>query len=398
MVVIRLTASNLPRDVQVLSLVALFVAIGFGVMVPVLPVFARGFDVSQFAVGSVISAFALARLLMSPFCGRLNALIGERVALGVGIGIVAVSTAAAGLSQTFAQLLVLRGVGGIGSAMFSVAAMTLLLASVDATQRGRASALFSGGFLVGSMAGPAVGGVLAAISLRAPFFFYAFTLVIAGGVGLGLLSRQVVRHQDRTGEARTPMREVLRQGRYQVACWANFTAGWQAHGARATLVPLLVVEVLDRPASWTGIAFSVAAVVQVLALGPVGRLTDVWGRRGVLVAGLLACGIASALIPFAPNIGWLTAALCVFGVGSAALSTAPTAMVGDVIRGSGGTPVAVFQMHSDLGSIIGPLAVGALADHYPLPIAFGIGGLLMLVVAGWTALVRTPRPDVTDER
>lgn len=384
---------DLPRNVQVLSLVAFLVAIGFGVMVPVLPVFARSFEVSQFAVGAVISAFALARLLMSPFCGRINMLIGERAALGVGIGIVAVSTAAAGLAQTYPQLLALRGVGGIGSAMFSVAAMTLLLASVDASQRGRASALFSGGFLLGGMAGPAVGGALSAISIRAPFFFYAGTLVIAGAVGLALLTR-TARPVDRAGEAQTTLAQAWAQPRYRVACWANFTAGWQAQGARSTLVPLLVVEVLHRPTSWTGMVFAVAAVVQVLALTPVGRLTDTWGRMPMLVGGLIACAVSSALIPFAPNIVWLTLALAAFSVGSAALSTAPTALVGDATGGSGGTPVAVFQMHSDLGSIIGPLAAGALADHYPLPIAFGIGALLMGVVGGWAGLLRNREGNV----
>ena len=105
--VIRLPASDLPRDVHVLSAVAFLVAVGFGVMVPVLPVFARSFGVSQFAVGAVISAFALMRFLTSPLCGPINRLIGERVALGIGIGIVALSTAGAGLAQSYPQLLVL---------------------------------------------------------------------------------------------------------------------------------------------------------------------------------------------------------------------------------------------------------------------------------------------------
>lgn len=383
--------NNLPRDVRVLSLVALLVAIGFGVMVPVLPVFARSFEVSQFEVGAVISAFAFARLVTGPFCGRLNRLIGERVALGTGIGIVALSTAGAGLAQSYPQLLVLRGVGGIGSAMFSVAAMTLLLASVDAARRGRASALFSGGFLLGGMAGPAVGGALAAISIRAPFFFYALTLLVAGTVGLLLLSRDNANPTDRTGEAAISLAQAWRRPGYQLACWANFTSGWQAQGVRSTLVPLLVVEVLDRPASWTGVAFAVAAVVQVLALSPAGRLVDQWGRRPMLVAGLSCCGISSALIPLAPNMGWLVVILCVFGLGSAALSTAPTAMIGDATGGAGGTPVAVFQMSSDLGSIAGPLVAGALADYFPLPVAFGVGAALMAVIAAWSALGLRPR-------
>lgn len=393
MLVRRQPMKQMPRDVWVLSLVAFLVAVGFGVMVPVLPVFARSFDVSQFQVGAVISAFAFARLLMGPFCGRLNNAIGERVALGVGIGIVALSTAGAGLSQSYPQLLVLRGAGGVGSAMFSVAAMSLLLASVGPQLRGRASAVYSGGFLIGGMAGPAIGGFLAAISIRAPFFFYAGTLVLAGAAGLALLSRQDVKPSDKAGEATVSFAEAWRRPGYQLACAANFSTGWQAHGPRSTLVPLLVVEVLHKPTSLTGVAFAIAAIVQALALQPAGRLVDTWGRRPMLVVGLLMCAVSSAAIPFAPNMGWLIVALCAFGAGSAVLSTAPTAMVGDVIGASGGTPVAVFQMSSDLGSIIGPLAVGALADHYPLPIAFGIGAALMAVLGIWSgAGLRRARP------
>jgi len=388
----RLPTSNLPRDVHVLSAVAFLVAVGFGVMVPVLPVFARSFGVSQFAVGAVISAFALMRFLTSPLCGPINRLIGERVALGVGIGIVALSTAGAGLAQSYPQLLVLRGVGGVGSAMFSVSAMVLLLASVTGAQRGRASALYSGGFLLGGMTGPAIGGGLAAISIRAPFFFYAFTLVLAGGVGLAMLGKHTARPDDHGGQPEMSLREAWQQSRYRVACWANFASGWQAQGARSTLVPLLVVEVLNREPAWTGLSLAVAAVVQAIALPVVGPLTDGWGRKPVLVAGLIACGVSSAFIPFAPDVGWLTVALCIFGAGSAALSTSPTAIVGDVTGGSGGSPVAVFQMHSDLGSIIGPLAAGALADHYPLPVAFGVGAILMVIVSVWTARVPIHSP------
>ena len=53
--------------------------------------------------------------------------------------------------------------------------------------RGRAAGFFQGGFLLGGMTGPAVGGLLALISLTAPFFFYAGTLAVAGVVGLLLL-------------------------------------------------------------------------------------------------------------------------------------------------------------------------------------------------------------------
>lgn len=376
----------MPRNVWVLSLTAFLVAVGFGVIVPVLPVFARSFGVSQFQVGAVVSAFALMRFLTAPFCGRIARVIGERWTLGIGIGIVAVSSAATGAAQSYGQMLVVRGLGGIGSAMFSVAAMVILLASVDAEHRGRASALYSGGFLLGSMAGPALGGLLAAISIRAPFFFYAGTLVVSGAVALVLLQMGRVSSGSHQRVSTMSARQAWSQARYRVAAWANFAGGWQAQGARSTLVPLLVVEVLHRDTSASGTAFAIAAAAQTLALQPAGRLVDSIGRKPVLIGGLVICGVTSALIPASSSMVAVTVLLSLFGTGAAALSTAPTAIVGDVAPG--GSPVAVFQMFADLGSIVGPLAVGWMADVWSLTTAFAIGAAVM----GLVALIAAIRP------
>ena len=92
--------------------------------------------------------------------GRLVDRFGERIILATGIGIVAVSTGLAGLSQSYMQLLVLRGIGGVGSAMFTVSATALLFRVVDAANRGRATGLFQSGFLIGGLLGPLFGGFL----------------------------------------------------------------------------------------------------------------------------------------------------------------------------------------------------------------------------------------------
>lgn len=183
----RRPGGDLPRDVIVLGMIAFCVAVGFGVLIPVLPVFARSFGVGNLQVGMVVSVFALLRLASSPFCGRMINRAGERLVLATGIFIVALSSGLAGISQTYEQLLVLRGIGGVGSAMFTVSAMTLLLNAVDTRLRGRAAGFFQGGFLIGGMTGPAIGGLLATISITAPFFFYAGTLAVAGTIGLALL-------------------------------------------------------------------------------------------------------------------------------------------------------------------------------------------------------------------
>src|ERR1700728_792430 len=139
--------AGLPREAAILSAVSFTVALGYGIVAPSIPAFASQFGVSDAAAASVISAFALMRVACAMPPGRLVDRFGSRRVMAAGITVVAASSLLAGLSQSFAELLVLRGIGGIGSAMFSVSAQALLLASVPGGQRGRASGLYTGGFL-----------------------------------------------------------------------------------------------------------------------------------------------------------------------------------------------------------------------------------------------------------
>ncbi|WP_229790437.1 MFS transporter [Mycetocola manganoxydans] len=381
---------RLPRDVLVLGVIAFFVMVGFGVVVPVLPVYVRSFGVGYLEIGAVVSAFALMRFVASPFCGRLIDWLGERTLLAIGIGIVALSSALVGLAGSYVEILLLRGAGGIGSAMFTVSAMTLLLRSTPASSRGRSVGFYQGGFLLGGMAGPAIGGVLATVSLTAPFFFYAGTLAVAGLVGLVLLQRGAVEDSGAPAPAELPLRSVLRDPRFRAACLANFANGWTSLGVRSALIPVLVVEVLSGTAAWTGAAFAIAAVVQTIALGPAGRFVDTVGRKPAILGAYTVAAATILAISIAPNFAILTVLLCVYGIAAAFMGTAPAAAVGDATAGArGGRPVAVFSMTSDLGAIAGPLVAGWLVDVASFPAAFGVAAVFLLIAA--LSALRMPR-------
>jgi MFS family permease len=366
---------GLPREVGVLTAVAFAVAVGFGVVAPAIPVYAREFGVGRTAAGAVISAFAFMRLVSALGSGRLVNRIGERLVLATGIGIVAVSSALAGLAQTYTQLLVLRGVGGVGSAMFTVSAISLLLRVVDADQRGRATGMWQSGFLVGAIAGPAIGGPLTDISLRAPFFVYAGTLAVAGGIGLLFLSKAALHDVDTsaTKAAQTvTLPDALRVSGYRAALTANLGNGWALFGVRSSLIPLFVTEGIGASATWTGIGFFVSAAAQGGLLLVSGSYADRVGRRPALLIGGAAATAAMLGVALSDSLAVYVVAMAVFGAGSAFLSVAPSAIVGDVASGRGGTVVAAFQMSADLGAVVGPLVAGWLADDYSFGAAFGV--------------------------
>jgi len=370
---------RLSRDVVILGAIAFFVMVGFGVVVPVLPVYVRSFGVGNAEVGAVVSAFALLRFVSSPFCGRLIDWAGERAILSSGIGIVALSSGLVGVAQNYPQLLILRGIGGIGSAMFTVSAMTLLIGSTSTAMRARSIGFYQGGFLIGGMTGPALGGLLATISLSAPFFFYAGTLAVAGVVGILLLRPRTVAPPTESGvTASIPFREVLRDRGFRAACVANFAQGWTSFGVRNSLVPVLIVEVLHGPSAWTGVAFALSAVAQAIALAPAARFIDTVGRKPAIVGSFAIAAVTIASVPFVTSFWALTVLLCVYAVAAAFMGTAPAAAVGDVAGASGGRPVAVFSMFSDFGAIIGPLVAGFLADTVSYPVAFAVGAMFFL--------------------
>jgi MFS family permease len=371
------------REVAVLSAVAFSVAVGFGLVAPVITRFAASFGVGRTAAGLVISVFAFMRLASALACGRLVNRIGERLVLALGIGIVGVSSALAGASQSYLQLLLLRGVGGVGSAMFSVSAMSLVLRSTTPDQRGRAVGLFSGSFLLGGIGGPAVGSTVAHLGFRAPFYLYSGTLLVAGSIGLALLPRTPLSDPPVVPGATsgTTLAQAFRSRAYRAALAANLTDSWAALGVRSALIPLFVVEVLHLPDSWTYIGFFVVAGVNGAVLYPAGRWADHRGRRPVLLAGLLLSASAMALLAGIETTWAYLLAMAVFGLGSGLLDVAPAAVVGDVVGGRSGTTVAAYQMAGDTGSVIGPIAAGALADNVSYAAAFGLTAGVLGVAA-----------------
>lgn len=363
----------MPREVWVLAAVAFSVALGFGIVAPVIPVFAREFGVGQTAAALVISAFAFMRLVFGPGGGWLVNRFGERVVMATGIGIVAVSSLLTGLAQTYGQMLTLRGVGGVGSVMFTVSAQSLLLRAVPSSQRGRASSMFSGGFLVGGVTGPFLGGVLGSISLRVPFFVYAGTLLLAGSIAMVCLAgTHVADPPSASGPPprQTTLREALRHKGYQAALVANLGTGWAIFGIRSSLVPLFVVEVLHRGPMWTGVGLLVGSVTQVAVIYPVGRMADRRGRRPLIIVGTGLGAAAAGLLALSETEPAFLLAMVMLGVTSATLSVGPSAVVGDVVTGRGGTVIATYGMASDLGAVAGPLIAGLLAEHASYPAAF----------------------------
>lgn len=389
--------AGVPQQIKVLIAAAFVIAVGYGIVAPVLPQFASSFGVGVAGASAVVSAFALCRLVFAPASGAAVNRLGERPTYLIGLLVVAVSSAATAFAQTYWQLLLFRGLGGIGSTMFTVSAMGLIVRLAPPRLRGRISGYYATAFLLGGILGPVIGGLLAGFGMQAPFLVYAVALLIASAVVYVRLKDEGA--AARGGENAPPpvgLREAFGVGAYRSALVSSFATGWTAYGVRVALIPLLAVHLVGEGPQVAGLALALFAVGNAVALTFTGRLTDRMGRKPLIITGLVVCALATAGLGLMSTVAGFVVLSLIAGMGAGTLNPGQQAAVADVIgpERSGGKVLSSFQMASDAGQILGPVLAGALADGWGFGWAFGVSGALMLVAAAaWLPARETMPPQ-----
>ncbi|NCY11032.1 MAG: MFS transporter [Actinobacteria bacterium] len=361
------------------------VAVGFGLIIPAIPIFAKTFGVSNTLIGLIISSFAIMRFISGLFAGKLVDRFGERLVLGAGLFMVSLFTLISGLAQSYEQLLIFRTAGGLGSSMFSVSAGALILRVVSDNQRGQAQSLYNGGFIAGGVAGPAFGGALIALSPRAPFFIYSALLIVAGIVSLIFLheSRLGAKVEQGSQERALSIKEALAIKPYLYSLFLAFLGSWILFGMRSSILPLFVVEDLKASPSLVGLSFTVALIAQGSVMVRAGKHSDKNGRKPVILAGFSIVMASLGILFLANNVTVYLIAMIVMGLG-AGFAASAGAIVGDVIKGKSGKVYAFWQMAGDAGMMVGPVLLGFISDAFSYRTAIGVSAAvfsLAIIVA-----------------
>lgn len=392
----------IPREISILLVAAFIIALGFGLIAPILPQYAVSFDVGAAAASVIVSIFAFTRLIFAPVAGILVGKLGEPRIYVTGVLLVAVSTLLCAVVQDYTQLLIARGLGGFGSTMFTISAMALIARLAPNESRGRISGMYAGAFLLGNVIGPVLGSLLAPFGMRIPFVIYGTALVIAAAVVYFALGRR--RDLDKDPAKSGAMsavevvttREALSSPAYRAALASGFSYGWLAFGIRTSMIPLFALAVFgeDLGPKVAGISLAIFAVGNGIALTFSGKLTDAIGRKiPILVGMVVLLGSIVAMGYFTSLTGFIIFSILA-GFGGGILGPAQQAAVADVIGSgrNGGKALAGFQMFTDLGAIIGPLIAGAMADAISYQVALSASGAVCLIgVVAWLLVPKTIR-------
>lgn len=408
------SAEKIPTQIKVLIAASFLIALGYGLVAPVLPSFARSFDVGAMAATFVVSAFALTRLIFAPTSGKLITRFGERKIYSIGLLIVALGSFGAGISTSYPMLIAARAIGGVGSVMFTVAAMGILVRNSPPTIRGKISGYYATSFLLGNILGPVMGALAASLGMRAPFFMYAALLLGAATVIMLKLKDEPLEVNLNTQGIPVPkpaltLKDAWKFSNFRSALFTNFTVGWSIFGIQSSVIPLAAVALLAeyhsaepgydaaaRGATLAGFTLASYAAGNALTQIYSGKLGDKIGRRPLVFSGLTLAGIVTVLFGFI-SLPWaFIATAALLGISSALLGPSLQAALSDVIgnKRSGGQPLAYYQMVSDIGLIIGPLAAGFIIDAAGFIPAFILcGGLLLVAALGWIPGVQPKFPQ-----
>ncbi|HJE50655.1 MAG TPA: MFS transporter [Tessaracoccus flavescens] len=384
---------KVPAEIWVLVASALLIALGFGIVAPVLPQFAKSFDVGVMAASAIVSVFAFVRLIFAPAGGALIAKLGERRIYLAGLFIVATSSVLSGLATDYWSLLLFRGLGGVGSVMFTVASMGLLVRLAPPSQRGRTSSLYGTAFLLGNICGPILGSALQGFGLRIPFFIYAGAVYIAllvvaiflrGGPG----GRPVAADT----QEKMSLAEAMALPHYRALLVTGFANGWSNFGVRIALLPLMAASVASIGEAAAGIGLTLFALGNAIAQQWTGRWIDRKGRRPFLMIGLAFSAVATVFFGWSDSLPVFLGLSLAAGAGAAFIAPASQAMLADIIGSNrnGGQALSTYSMATDLGSIAGTLLAGAIADAVGFGWAFAATAAVMaLAVVPWL-FVRKP--------
>lgn len=372
--------------------------LGFGAMVPSLPLYASSFGVSASAIGVAVAAYGLARFLAVLPGGQLADRWGRRPVLAIGGLISAIGSFWCAEAHSFVEFILARSVAGAGAGIILTIGQIVLADISPPDRRGRNIATYQAAFLFGFGVGPFPGGLLAgAYGLAAPFLMTGVASLLTTVIACFLVS-----------ETRSARTSAVASGKAAEVPFVRQMLGLLSHrgfllvslislmnavvrtGGLFALIPLLATTTLGLTVTQIGFAMMVSGVFGFVAAYPAGWLADQIGRKAVIVPSTVLTGLSMVLFCYAPSYAWFIAASIVWSIAASISSSAPAAYAVDAApAGMNASAMTAFRMTADAGYVIGPPGLGLLADVTSSTVAI-ISASVVLVCLGAIFAVTSP--------
>jgi DHA1 family tetracycline resistance protein-like MFS transporter len=351
--------------------------IGFGIVLPILPLWAERFGARPGTIGALVATYSAFQLVCAPLWGRLSDRVGRKPVLVLALVGTAAGSLLTGLASSLALLFIGRAIDGMSGASVAVA-QAAVADLAEPAERPRLLGLIGAAFGLGFVAGPALGALAALDGPRAPFLVAAGLAACNAVVALIRLPETHPRNARREpaqadDEPRAPWRRagvarLLLVAFTSLVAFSAFETTFSLFGERR-----LGLRLASTGAVFAGIGLAVVAANAGLVAPAVRRL----GERGALRLGLVLDGAGLALLAVTRSWAVLVPALLALCAGQGLVTpTLSSSVAGTVPARRRGGALGLQQAAGGLARVVGPLAGGFAFQHLGVPVPYVAGAVL----------------------
>ena len=361
-----------------------------GVVAPLLPEIERRTGAGDEALGLALAAYAIPVLLISIPVGRVSDRIGRRPLLLGGLLLTGAGSILIAVSGALEPFLIGRAVQGFGSALSWIAALALVSDLARPGRKGEAIGFALAANSLGSIGGPALGGIAGgAISFEAPFILVAVLSATIFVVGFFVLPRSRPRESAEAAPKVPVVPALLRRSALMPAAVAIMGAA--TLGMIDFVLPLDLDRRLGTSATTIGLMFAAVALVDAITAPIAGRVSDSRGRRPVAFVGAVAIACSGLLLAVLGGLAGAAVGLGVLAIGIA-ITFAGTIPWLDESYGAfdRGLAYGGLNLVYSIGYTIGPLlggwllgGPGADSAYIAIAIAAGVVAIVIAIQRPW---------------
>ncbi len=335
--------------------------IGFGLVIPILPFFAKDLGASPVEIGLLTSSYLAMQFLASPMWGRASDRWGRRPILIVCLFAGAAAYAAFAFSTTIGMILGARIVGGVFAGKFST--LQAIVADVtSAKDRAKGMGVFGAAFGLGFIIGPVVGGVLGKDGYALPLLTASGLSIVSGLAALVWL-KETRSPEERDRQDPPGLWVFVRRLSWKDPIGVAFQVYFLFNFCFSILwvtFALYLEKEFDYHTRETGYFFGLMGIVGVVLQGGLtGYLTRRWREKKLILWGIVAMSGGFLCLVFLGHVAGVVVACVLIAVGSGLMSPSLTAVVSNgTAEQDQGTVMGYLQSSATLARMGGMMTGG----------------------------------------
>jgi multidrug resistance protein len=353
--------TNKKAQLGIIFLTVFIDLIGFGIVIPILPLYALHFHANESVNGLLVGIYSAMQFIFAPVLGKISDRAGRRPVLLVSLMGTAAGFAIMGFAGSLMWLFIARIVDGISGGNISTA-QAYIADITGPEERSKAMGLIGAAFGLGFILGPAIGGLLSGYSIAAPFLFASALALLNAILVFFRLPESLSPEHRASAMDKAPIAEVFRHGWHLPALMGSYFFSIFGFAMMTTNYALFTHERFGYDQKQNGYVFAFIGLIGALVQGGLLRqLLKRKSEKSLAVVGVTFLIVGMALLPLVTTLAALLIVSAIVGIGNSFVTPTLNGLASrSAERTWQGRVIGLMQSAGSLARWVGPILAGKL--------------------------------------